>query len=559
MDLKEYEQRKFMLTEIVRSAQEIKTEDREAASEASSLLARLAEDRFNLLIVGRFSRGKSTLMNALLGGDYLPTGIVPLTSVITAVRYGSRTQVVLNFMGGGLPLEIPLSRLPEFVTQKENPGNAKKIAVAEIQLPVELLRRGLYFVDTPGLGSAIIENSLTTERFLPQADAFVLVTSYESPLSEEEYRILERIRSAEKRLFVVLNKQDTISEPDRKAALDFVSERLQQFSFTPPPQIFSISARDALEARKSHTEDRLQASGLLDFEEALLRFLTEERAQAFLTNMFRRTESFLLQQIHTDQGKSKEREFKLLADQLRERRDEILGDQAPAEERRNWTSSPTAETYSLEIDRKTGCGVCGSIVSEVFDFLSKYQYELIVNQEEQQEHAQRGGFCPLHTWQYEAIASPQGVSESYPKVVTRVAEQLSALLDHGEVNISANDLHGLVPGSRCRLCLVQTEVEKRAISELAKAAQDATTQEHRVSACCVRHLLAALEVLGPGRSAERLLRSHAVLLERTAEDLQRYALKHYAVRRYLASDEERRASKLALLLLAGHRNVVNSC
>src|SRR5579875_3446181 len=123
MDLKEYEQRKFMLTEIVRSAQEIKTEDREAASEASSLLARLAEDRFNLLIVGRFSRGKSTLMNAVLGGDYLPTGIVPLTSVITTVRYGSRKQVVLNFTNSGLSREVPLSQLAEYVTQKENPGN----------------------------------------------------------------------------------------------------------------------------------------------------------------------------------------------------------------------------------------------------------------------------------------------------------------------------------------------------------------------------------------------------------------------------------------------------
>jgi hypothetical protein len=52
-----------------------------------------------------------------------------------------------------------------------------------------------------------------------------------------------------------------------------------------------------------------------------------------------------------------------------------------------------------------------------------------------------------------------------------------------------------------------------------------------------------------------MLESHARLLERTAEDLQRYALKHDALRRYLTSAEERQASLLALLLLAGHRNV----
>ena len=63
------------------------------------------------------------------------------------------------------------------------------------------------------------------------------------------------------------------------------------------------------------------------------------------------------------------------------------------------------------------------------------------------------------------------------------------------------------------------------------------------------------QALGPGGAASELLAAHASLLERTAEDLQRYALKHDALRRYLTSEEERRASQNALLLLAGHRNL----
>ncbi|HUO14247.1 MAG TPA: dynamin family protein, partial [Verrucomicrobiae bacterium] len=96
MDLKEYEQRKFLLAEVIRSAQAIDTKNTALQGDCRELVARLAEDQFNLMMVGRFSRGKSTLMNAILGGDYLPTGIVPLTSVITTVRYGSRPQVVLH-------------------------------------------------------------------------------------------------------------------------------------------------------------------------------------------------------------------------------------------------------------------------------------------------------------------------------------------------------------------------------------------------------------------------------------------------------------------------------
>jgi hypothetical protein len=197
------------------------------------------------------------------------------------------------------------------------------------------------------------------------------------------------------------------------------------------------------------------------------------------------------------------------------------------------------------------------IVKEVFEFLSKYQYELVIHQEEQYEHARRGGFCSLHTWQYEAIASPQGVSESYPKLVDRMAGAIRDIAAHGPFNSAAETLESLLPDTTtCRVCQVRVEAERRATAEVAAAAQKAVDGEAHVAACCLHHLSCTADIMGKGEAADMLLRSHAALLERTAEDLQRYALKHYAVRRYLASQEERRASKLALLLLAGHRNVV---
>lgn len=231
MELKQYEQWKFAFAETIRSLRAVDTKDEQLSAACVALLARLAEDKFNLLVVGRFSRGKSTLMNAILGGDLLPTGIVPLTSVITTVRYGTRKQVVLNFNNQGLRQEIPLSKLPEYVTQKGNPGNAKKVAYAEIELPVEILRRGFFFVDTPGLGSSILENTLTTEKFLPEADAFILVTSFESPLTEDEDRILQRIRHTNKKIFVVVNKLDTVTKEERAEAIQFVQERLDSYAF----------------------------------------------------------------------------------------------------------------------------------------------------------------------------------------------------------------------------------------------------------------------------------------------------------------------------------------
>ena len=61
----------------------------------------------------------------------------------------------------------------------------------------------------------IAENTLTTEAFLPEADALILVTSYESPLSEEEMRFFRSVSSSGRRIFVVLNKHDTLSSEQR--------------------------------------------------------------------------------------------------------------------------------------------------------------------------------------------------------------------------------------------------------------------------------------------------------------------------------------------------------
>jgi GTP-binding protein EngB required for normal cell division len=188
--------------------------------------------------------------------------------VITTVRYGSREQIVLNFTNRSLRREVQLPQLADYVTQQANPGNVKNVAFAEIEWPVEILRRGLFFVDSPGLGSSIAENTQTTERFLHQADAFVLVTSYESPLSEEEDRILHRIRFTNKRLFVV-NKQDIVSEEELKDALAFVQERLDRFSFSEKPRSFSLSARQGLDSKQSGNADQLEQCGLREFETEL--------------------------------------------------------------------------------------------------------------------------------------------------------------------------------------------------------------------------------------------------------------------------------------------------
>lgn len=555
MDLKQYEQEKFAMAEILRSAEAVDTKDGQLRSAVRDLQARLADDRFNLMLLGRFNRGKSTLINALLGGAYLPTGILPLTSVITTVRYGSRKQVVLNFSGSRLRREVPLVRLPEYVTQQANPGNVKNVDYAEIELPVEILRRGVFFVDSPGLGSAIAENTRTTERFFPEADAFVLITSYESPLSEEEIRALQRIRETNKTVFVVVNKQDTASDAERSQVLDYVRSKLVEFAFQREPNVFSVSARLGLEGRLEQDEALTSNSGMGPFEAELFRFLTEERAEAFIQMMHRRVGDFLEHQRNLAGGDESQAVYGVLLERFEGSGPNTV-DQFACSERRQLLQPDSR--LQLEFEKRSGCQICGEVLDAVFHFLSKYQYELTISEEAQRDHATRGGFCQLHTWQFENLSSPYGVCTAYPALASRIASNLGRFADVASgQDWSLGGVGWLLSGpATCRVCQVRIESERAAVERAAAKVKEAkVASQRRFPACCLPHLAATTRVLGRGLPSQELLLAHSKFLERLAEDAQRYALRHDALRRHLTSEEERSASQLLLLMLTGHRSL----
>ena len=158
----------------------------------------------------------------------------------------ARKKVIIHYSGFSIPAEISLAELPQFVTEQGNSGNYRRVSIAEVQLPVELLRRGFHFIDTPGLGSPIIENTRTTERFLPQADAFVLVTSYEGPLSDEEVRFLRSASAAGQPVFIVVNKQDLADSAERADALRYMREQLHDLPGGDCLGVFSLSAREGI-------------------------------------------------------------------------------------------------------------------------------------------------------------------------------------------------------------------------------------------------------------------------------------------------------------------------
>jgi len=254
-----------------------------AALPLAALRAKLAEHAFNLVVAGEFKRGKSTVINALVGADLLPTGVVPLTSVVTLVRYGDTPGATVVFENGKT-CAIPLDTLPDYVTERGNPKNAKGVREVAVTFPAEWLKGGIRLVDTPGIGSIHRHNTESTYQYLPQADAVIFVASVEQPVSSVELDFLAEIRGYAGKVFCLLNKTDYLSEAELAESVAFATQALHEALGAQVP-VFPVSARLALRGRSESNPDLLVRSRFPQFDAAIRRFLLEEGGEVWLNSV----------------------------------------------------------------------------------------------------------------------------------------------------------------------------------------------------------------------------------------------------------------------------------
>lgn len=182
------------------------------------------DELFLLVVVGEFNSGKSTFINALIGERILEEGVTPTTARIHRLRHAEEAGV------------------------SPAPGG-----ILEVEHPAEMLRH-LQIVDTPGTNALDREHEAITRDFVPRSDLVLFVTSADRPFTESERAFIESIREWGKKLVVVVNKVDFLSgDEEREQVEAFIRDNAAQLlGFT--PQIFSVSSRQALEAKLASGE-----------------------------------------------------------------------------------------------------------------------------------------------------------------------------------------------------------------------------------------------------------------------------------------------------------------
>ncbi|NOY22542.1 MAG: Dynamin family protein [Acidobacteria bacterium] len=254
----------------------------------------LREERLHLAVLGQFKRGKSTLLNAILGEALLPSSVLPVTALPTWIRSGKTlVKITMEKNGASVVEEHRSGNLTDFlnryVNEAANPENVLNVTDIQVFHDSEILKKGVVFIDTPGIGSTFRHNTAATMNFLPQCDAALFVTSADPPLTETEIEFLKSVRDRVPRLFFILNKTDYLDEEELEQAVSFLKKTVRTQAGIDPEPVFAVSAKKGLMAKLKKNSTGWKESGMADLEARIFSFLAGEKQAALYEALNRRT------------------------------------------------------------------------------------------------------------------------------------------------------------------------------------------------------------------------------------------------------------------------------
>lgn len=291
-----------------------------ASENLSKLSEKVNNETFKIQVVGTFSNGKSSVINALLGENVLPAYALPTTAVINEVKYGEKKEAILYFRNP-LPEKLPatLSKKAKSHMEKHNYSNVPPLVIdyneiedyvvipmgedptemlmespyekVELFWPLEMLKQGVEIIDSPGLNESETRAKVTMD-YLTKADAILFVLAADKLCSQDEMDFIENNLHAYGFTdpFFVVNRFDLINEREKDRVKRFAELKLSEYSTNP---IYYISAFNAVEGAVNNDYQRVENSGILPFVNHLTDFLTKDKGRIKLSQPARELKRIL--------------------------------------------------------------------------------------------------------------------------------------------------------------------------------------------------------------------------------------------------------------------------
>ncbi len=208
------------------------------------LIDKIENQKITISVIGQFKRGKSMLVNSILGDKILPIGIVPVTAVVTTIEYGEKAATVR--FDNGIIREIAFEDMAEYINEQSNTDNHLGVRQVAVYSPSEFLEGGITLVDTPGVGSVHQKNTDEAYSFVKESDAVIFMLSVDSPINQIEVDFLKNAKEFASKFYFVVNKIDTIDEDDLKDYMNYCTDLIKRLMEVDQIQIFPVSAKKGI-------------------------------------------------------------------------------------------------------------------------------------------------------------------------------------------------------------------------------------------------------------------------------------------------------------------------
>lgn len=263
------------------------------------------KNRFEIVVVGEFSTGKSTFINALLQKEVLPNKVTPTTATINYIRHTEQgdgeEKAVIHFFNGE-EKETPFDELDEYVTEMSKKHRVvDEVAYVDLFVSSPYLKDGVVIVDTPGLQALHPEHERITKEQIKKSNASILLFNMEQPGKKSEFTFLKDLSDSIERIFFVGNRMDGVPDDEIEEVIESLEKALRDNEYQQIPEeqavLYPISALQALKARDDQvktkqwndwsSEKLIETSRFQGFEERLEDYLFNgEKAKDLIKSPF---------------------------------------------------------------------------------------------------------------------------------------------------------------------------------------------------------------------------------------------------------------------------------
>lgn len=296
----------------------------------TELLESSMDDRLKVVVAGDFKRGKSSLINALIGQETAVVNISPETITINQISYSDEpgAQAVLE---NGIRLRLYEQELSRKQLEQILKDSPQPIDHLEIYRSNPFLQH-ITLVDTPGLGDGSGNYEDKVADYLVHADIVIYVVSALSPFSAEEQRFLNAavIPQNFSKMFVLVNMADALDDVE---SIERVKREVSKRTavFNPNASVYAVSALDEFNRKTGGRRPNPELTDYLEeayqeFEEAFLtdcilqkEMIKAERLEELCRRMtadIRKRIGRIAEVANLDEKKLKELEQHLMEEQL---------------------------------------------------------------------------------------------------------------------------------------------------------------------------------------------------------------------------------------------------